>query len=247
MLKTAEDLRIKGLAEVSWRDEDDSMSPKSHKFATSSSSSSTLNPARHMLSGGSSANDQLQRASAAYSPRPNIDKDYQSKPSSSGGAPNTTVVIPKILLNERHSDSDELCIQPAKKKRGRPPLDDDFDSYSTPKIAHVECAPTTIANHYAEPSAMAINPLDHRSDDDASHEMHVHSNSMLEQNMEIQIDEDDNALHGNIVPKTERPDTPSHNRDYYDDDDNPSSPLDESGDATTSQVSIRHEYTILNK
>lgn len=219
LLKTAEDLRIKGLAEVSWRDEDDG---KNTLYKSSAMKS------RNAIN--CSNTDQMQRATGtAYSPRLS-ESDYQAS-----GSASSSVVVPTIISTEKHSDSDELSIQPAKKKRGRPPLDDDFDSYSTPKISHVEStANRSIAKRYSE-SSMGTNPLDKLSDD-GSHEMLVHSNSMLEQNMEIQIDEDEQALQGHIVPKTERPDTPAASRDYYDDDENPGSPLDETGDASTSQV-----------
>lgn len=222
LLKTAEDLRIKGLAEVSWRDEDDGKNATHHK------SSAALR--------GKVGHDPMQRAtaSAAYSPRLS-DSDYQAS-----GSACSSVAIPTVTQTEKHSDSDEICIQPTKKKRGRPPLDDDFDSYSTPKISHVESTAGTLnLNHYTESISI---PLDKLSDD-GSHDMHAHTNSMLEQNMEIQIDEDEHALQGNIVPKTERPDTPPASRDYYDDDENPGSPIDDAIDTSAAQVNQVSPHT----
>lgn len=165
-------------------------------------------------------------ASSTYSPRLS-DNDYNP----SGNT--NSVPISLSSVHEKHNDGDELNVQPAKKKRGRPPLDDDFESYSTPKISHVES--TANNSNYKDP---ILNPLDTMNDDVGVREMHIHSNSMLEQNMEIQIDNDDVALHGQIVPKTERPDTPpsSFKPDYYDDDDIPASPMDDPNDASTSQV-----------
>lgn len=250
LLKTAEDLRIKGLAEVSWRDEDEA----SNKNATNKSALKSRNSISF------STSDQIRAASSAsatYSPRLNNDNDYQAScgtgSTASGASGAASTHIPPIpLLNsmqDKHSldNSDDLSMQPAKKKRGRPPLDDDFDSYSTPKITHVEStAGSATGTGGSGSSATTVNsssnyndhnPLDTLSDD-GSHQMHAHSNSMLEQNMEIQIDEDENALQGQIIPKIERPDTPplNYRPEYYDDDENPASPLDEAGDASTSQV-----------
>lgn len=249
-MKTAEDLRIKGLAEVSWRDEDDSSNKNvTHKSGLKSRNSISC-----------STTDQIRAvnsASATYSPRLNNDSDYQASCGTASAILGTaSTIIPSIpLLNsmqDKHNsdNNDDLSIQPAKKKRGRPPLDDDFDSYSTPKISHVEstagtgttCGTITSAatshNSSSNYNEHITNPLDTLSDDGSSHHMHAHSNSMLEHNMEIQIDEDENALQGQIIPKIERPDTPPMNYrpEYYDDDENPASPLDESGDASTSQV-----------
>lgn len=104
---------------------------------------------------------------------------------------------------------------PVKKKRGRPPLDgplDDFDSYSTPKITHVESTANSFDAH-AEQNAM----YDENS--------HGHSPSaILEQSMEVNdmtmSCENEDPTMMPIQPKIERPDTPaSPKQDYYHEND----------------------------
>lgn len=121
----------------------------------------------------------------------------------------------------------EEAMPTVKKKRGRPPLDDDFDSYSTPKISHVESTANSFDAH-AEQNTMY---------DENSHES---PSAILEQSMEVSMtcDNEEPTLMP-IQPKIERPDTPSSvKNDYYDESEyNPSSPMDEFKDqGLSSQV-----------
>lgn len=202
---------------MSWRDEDGKKGVTS-KPGLKSRNSISLSTAEQIRVGSS--------ASATYSPRLS-DSDYQASCSTSSA--------PIQIQAEKHSDSEEQTAPPVKKKRGRPPLDDDFDSYSTPKISHVE---STAPSNYNDQMSNVLDALS----DDGSQGLHTNANSMLEQNMEITIEDDEDALHGQIIPKTERPDTPptTYKPEYYDDiEDNPASPLEDPSDpASTSQVNI---------
>lgn len=102
---------------------------------------------------------------------------------------------------------------------GRPPLDDDFDSYSTPKISHVESTVRNIETR-VDPNTVY---------DDSSHDPMSRPSSILEQSMEVSMGSDnDDATTAPIQPKIERPDTPPSVKDYYDDNEyNPQSPMDE--------------------
>lgn len=124
---------------------------------------------------------------------------------------------------------------PVKKKRGRPPLDDDFDSYSTPRIAHIESG---TSKTYRQPAYD-----DHSDDHHPNTDPLSQPQSILEQSMEVQMDCDEEGVE-HIIPKVERPDTPvSVKNDSYDENDyNPTSPKENESDAydtgLSSQVNI---------
>lgn len=113
---------------------------------------------------------------------------------------------------------------------GRPPLDDDFDSYSTPKISYVESAVQSIETH-VDPSSVY---------DDSSHDPMSRPSSILEQSMEVSMTSDNDETAPTLQPKIERPDTPASVKDYYDDNEyNPQSPMDEATDTSiTTQVAL---------
>lgn len=97
LLKTAEELRIKGLAEVSWHDdENENESPASRVNVTmSQSSNSSSTPTNHI-------------------------------PDNSGNS------MPMLTPLTIHPKDDAIKDgYPNKKKRGRPPLDEEYDSFST--------------------------------------------------------------------------------------------------------------------
>lgn len=116
---------------------------------------------------------------------------------------------------------------------GRPPLDDDFDSYSTPKICHTE----TVQN--------IETPVDPSSVyDDNSHDPMSRPSSILEQSMEVSMTSDNDEAVTAIQPKIERPDTPASVKDYYDDNEyNPQSPMDEATDTSLSTQVPERDYT----
>lgn len=253
MLRTAEELRIKGLAEVSWDENGDG---KRNKNKTQSIRNAYT----------SNVNDSIPAAVAPNTAKlPNLPKRNSISSTTNNNQQNSNDIDPlaETSVNVVHKDSDEpmqiaktaanlpsmFAIQdspqrkvidvddnlpPIKKKRGRPPLDDDFDSYSTPKISHVESS----ANNYdgpVETQAMY---------DDSSHEQISRPSSILEQSMEVSMTCDNDEVNlATIQPKIERPDTPaSVKQDYYDDNEfNPHSPMDDPTDSgLSSQVSTRH-------
>lgn len=131
--------------------------------------------------------------------------------------------------HRHHCEGDEN-LPPIKKKRGRPPLDNDFDSYSTPKIGHGDYPIRSFGNDSQLTVTTAAIMNDDNSGDHSSR-----PNSMLEQSLEVQMDcEDDLPVH-NLVPKLERPDTPPSVKNYAFDDYNPPSPMEDPG--SSSQVS----------
>lgn len=221
LLRTAEELRIKGLAEVSWNDENgDNRRIKNkthnirnlmHSTETAVTTSASTKPVskRHSFSSNNSNQmnsnevDPLGESSGRSADEANISIATKSGPN-------------QFLLptNSPQRSSAEETAPPVKKKRGRPPLDDDFDSYSTPKITHVESTANSFDAH-AEPNAMY----------DENSRGHSPS-AILEQSMEVndmscdnENDTEDPTLMP-IQPKIERPDTPaSPKQDYYDEND----------------------------
>lgn len=224
MLRTAEELRIKGLAEVSWNDDNgDSRRTKSkthnirnllHSNETAVMTAKPLQPTKRHSSSNSNSNQMNANETdplAESSGKCAVDESVQIAKS------NVNQFILPINSPQR---STEETAPTVKKKRGRPPLDDDFDSYSTPKISHVESTANNFDAH-TEQNTMY---------DENSHES---PSAILEQSMEVSMscDNEEPTLMP-IQPKIERPDTPaSPKQDYYDENDyNPSSPLDESND-----------------
>lgn len=240
LLRTAEELRIKGLAEVSWTDENgDSRRTKNkthnirnlmHLNETAVTPAKPIQqPKRHSFSSNS---NQLNSS----------DIDPLAESSGRGSMNDEPVQVTKSVANQfllpvnsPQRSVDIEAMPTVKKKRGRPPLDDDFDSYSTPKITHVESTANSFDVH-AEQNAMY---------DENSHES---PSTMLEQSMEVTMacDNDEPTLMP-IQPKIERPDTPaSVKNDYYDENDyNPNSPMDESSDqGLSSQVRAQSIFTV---
>lgn len=236
LLRTAEELRIKGLAEVSWSDENGDnrrTKNKTHNIRNlmhlNETAVTTAKPvqqqqSRHSFSNQNSNNqlnsgemDPLAESSGKQSDEPSVQV--------------TKSVANQFLLpvNSPQRSVEEM-IPTVKKKRGRPPLDDDFDSYSTPKITHVEST---------------ANSFDVNTDHNAMYDENSHESpsAILEQSMEVSMTcDNDEPTQMPIQPKIERPDTPaSVKNDYYDENDyNPSSPMDEStdGHSLSAQVNL---------
>lgn len=230
LLRTAEELRIKGLAEVSWNDENGdgrrnkqkthSIRNLMHMNETAVTSSKPLQlPKRHSNSNnvGNIMLNQHEVDPLAEPPGKSTDDAVQ--------VTKTNQFLLPVNSPQRSVDEH---IPTVKKKRGRPPLDDDFDSYSTPKITHVESS---------------ANSFDVHSDNHAMYDENSHDSpsNLLEQSMEVSMTcESDEPILMPIQPKIERPDTPaSVKNDYYDENEyNPSSPMDESNETSLSaQVS----------
>lgn len=231
LLRTAEELRIKGLAEVSWNDEN----------GDGRRSKGKTNNIRNLMqlneTAVTTAKPLQQSKRHSFSNNSNLLNSSEMDPlaESSGRCSDEPVQVTKsganqflLPINSPQRSIVEESMPTVKKKRGRPPLDDDFDSYSTPKITHVESTANSFDTH-TEQNAMY---------DENSHES---PSAILEQSMEVSMtcDNDESGLMP-IQPKIERPDTPaSVKNDYYDENDyNPSSPMDESNDPSLSaQVS----------
>lgn len=233
LLRTAEELRIKGLAEVSWNDENgDSRRSKNktHNIRNLMQLNETAittakpiqQPKRHSFSNNNINNQMSSTEMDPLAESSGKGSDDSVQVTKSLGA---NQFLPPVHSPQRNS---EETVSTVKRKRGRPPLDDNFDSYSTPKITHVESTANSFDAH-AEQNTMY---------DDNSHES---PSAILEQSMEVSMacDNDEPNLMP-IQPKIERPDTPaSVKNDYYDENDyNPSSPMDDSIDpGLSSQVS----------
>lgn len=239
LLRTAEELRIKGLAEVSWNDENSGdgrrTKNKTHNIRNLMHLNETAittakpiqQPKRHSFSNSNSinqlnVNDIDPLAESSGSTKSCLDEPIQVTTKSGANQ----FLLPN---NSPQRSVEEATMPTVKKKRGRPPLDDDFDSYSTPKITHVESTANSF-NMHSEQNALY---------DENSHES---PSAILEQSMEVSMtcDNDEPTIMP-IQPKIERPDTPaSVKNDYYDENDyNPSSPMDESTDhGLASQVFI---------
>lgn len=216
LLKTAEDLRIKGLAEVSWRDEmeggGDAVITRSRKqFAaavascgpagnqdesTQHSTNATcvdqhISPIqRHVsanvIAGTNHHTSNFQQSpihllqSRLNEPPPDLhNRSSQPYPHYISRTNQMQPILPMARLtssnyshqshplsqqqpqpfqNRNNFPHNEITsILPVKRKRGRPPLDGEFDSYSTPKISHVESgAPHSTAFVNCEPAASIV-------------------------------------------------------------------------------------------
>lgn len=254
LLRTAEDLRIKGLAEVSWHDENtDTKHKHSNKSnsarvggnGSASQSASSGHPTtvrlpskRNSISSNNSNQNHISSDEADHLAEitSRNDKDDMHPIRLSAAAAVAPLLMPTDSSNAKQTDTcitaDDQQMPPVKKKRGRPPLDDDFDSYSTPRISHVEGASNS--NNYRRISQ----PTYDDNSGDLHHHQHLHNSdplsqptSILEQSMEVQMDCDEDGVE-NIIPKVERPDTPASVKNYnYDDNDfNPSSPKETDND-----------------
>lgn len=241
-MRTAEELRIKGLAEVSWNDENGdgkrtkNKAPNVRQLNVGEPPVTTVKlqnqTKRHSISNNNNPNsnpnssnnanemDPLAEASANHN---NLHRNDVEETIHFAAKPISQLMHHPSSVNSPHREEN---VPPVKKKRGRPPLDDDFDSYSTPKISHVE----STANNYET-------NIDQQFDDN-SHDPISRPSSILEQSMEVSMNcDDDEPNHAlPIQPKIERPDTPPSRQDYYDDNEyNPQSPMDDSADAGISQ------------
>ncbi|XP_055684353.1 protein tramtrack, beta isoform isoform X2 [Lutzomyia longipalpis] len=169
LLKTAEELKIKGLAEVSWREDDQAQERP----------------------------NEGRSRDVKHPPHPSESVENNQNDSNSQQIPFLT---PLRSFNQQNGKKNGL---PAKRKRGRPPLDGEFENYSTPKISHVESqAPVAYPDSSHLVSVMM--------DEDNSKDLMAQSYQEADGGLTSQIDYDDEAPMGaNFVPKKERPETPA--------------------------------------
>ncbi|XP_055713682.1 protein tramtrack, beta isoform isoform X2 [Phlebotomus papatasi] len=170
LLKTAEELKIKGLAEVSWR-EDEQSEPKPSESRSSNTNNQT-----------------------------NVNKE-EPRESNQNESSNAQMpfLTPLRSFNQQNGKNNGL---PAKRKRGRPPLDGEFENYSTPKISHVE---SQASSAYSDSSHLVSVMMD----EDNSKDLMSQSYQDNDGGLSSQIDYEEEAPMGaNLVPKKERPETP---------------------------------------
>nr|XP_029711892.1 uncharacterized protein LOC109398404 [Aedes albopictus] len=234
LLKTAEELRIKGLAEVSWRDDESG--------STTGSDASNNNNSVTVKNGNSASGNTNNNNNN------NSIKIVETKklmaPQLGGGSSLTPLTVSS--LEQRISDSPNLpllaplaagsprnpasCASPInyfgnKKKRGRPPLDEEYDTFQQiPKISHVEGGPGSSTPFTSSSQLVAVMMDDSSNDqgrDEQSHSQHLQqqssaATSYLEQQSrtippetlhEMEFDEDTH-IPRKMIPKLERPDTP---------------------------------------
>lgn len=134
LLKTAEELRIKGLAEVSWRDDESENSPESNdtnnnNVTDASSPFPTQAPSHHHHNHHhhhhqSSALAAAAAAGVSHQEGPSERKEYDNKE-------NLLKAMPFLAPLSSPKDLS------ARKKRGRPPLDDSNSFPRAPKYVHL--------------------------------------------------------------------------------------------------------------
>lgn len=112
LLKTAEELKIKGLAEVSWKDDNNSMIDDG-------------------LDGIKKDKKTIKKYSTVTTPAETITPIIPAQPVTDGQDNEVSlapVLTPVCSTSPKENSSPNI---PLKRKRGRPPLDGEFDSYST--------------------------------------------------------------------------------------------------------------------
>lgn len=176
LLKTAEELRIKGLAEVSWRDEEVADEQQQSSLKITNNNNSTY--IERTTSQNNSTTDTNPQSIPLY-------------------LPNTSPV---------HNENGVQQIPSQKRKRGRPPLDGPFESYSTPKIAHIESS----ASNFNSANLVSV-MLDTENSMDKTHE----DETCNESTVDMQLDCERELASPRVVPKIERPDTPTDEYNYY--------------------------------
>ncbi|KAJ6640059.1 Protein tramtrack, alpha isoform, partial [Pseudolycoriella hygida] len=174
LLKTAEELRIKGLAEVSWRDEDTSDDQQKSGIKITNNNNNAY--IERTTSHNNSSTDTNSQSIPLY-------------------LPNTSPV---------HNENGVQQIPSQKRKRGRPPLDGPFDSYSTPKIAHIE----SNASNFNSANLVSV-MLDAENSMEKTNEDETCNESTTDMDCEREL------ASPRVIPKIERPDTPTDDYNYY--------------------------------
>ncbi|XP_063704887.1 protein tramtrack, beta isoform-like [Culicoides brevitarsis] len=175
LLKTAEELRIKGLAEVSWHDDENENETASTRVNV------TMSHATNVSSTPTTNNPDSGNSIPMLTPITIHTKDDVTK----DGFPN-------------------------KKKRGRPPLDEEYDSFSTPKSNNIGTS-----HNYSDSSHLVSVMMDDNSKENTKENEQVNSMSNAESN---HSSNGNLSPHNLLIPKIERIDTPDFNRMEMDED-----------------------------
>ncbi|CAD7091157.1 unnamed protein product [Hermetia illucens] len=171
LLKTAEELKIKGLAEVSWR-EDDGEPP--------------IPETEH-----------------------NIPERIEQTPTI-----NEEIVMPRMpvltpIPSPNNADSHAVGVNP-KRKRGRPPLDEEYDVYSTPQLPQIvenATTPSTQANDNVNALDSTQSPsMDESSQCEPSVSIHTDSRDKPEDWIKDELDADMDSPSDDIKEEEDSPD-----------------------------------------
>ncbi|XP_075159053.1 uncharacterized protein LOC142232210 isoform X2 [Haematobia irritans] len=152
LLKTADDLKIKGLAEVTWRDEDDGPPPPTPQTEFHSPPISRNRQSSHLYH--PYGRDHQQRS---HSPEGEHNKTPSPKHGIAMNArmPTLTPIPPTTsAISVVAAVSPNDAYLGPKRKRGRPPLDDSYDVFNVRKLAQYshrsEQSPYLDASQYAD-------------------------------------------------------------------------------------------------
>lgn len=191
LLKTAEELRIKGLAEVSWRDEEENADVTDKKENKSKHNNNKTNNNMDTTTTLKVINGQ--KTGSTPSAFAQLSPEQQLAP--------LPVLAP--LSSPHIIENGSPTPPPMKRKRGRPPLDSEYDSYSTPKISAVKSTSpfTDGANN------LVAVMLDENSEDQHSTKPEEEI-TWDEPNVDMQMDYEEELSSTRLIPKIERPDTP---------------------------------------
>ncbi|XP_058443474.1 zinc finger and BTB domain-containing protein 18.3 [Malaya genurostris] len=242
LLKTAEELRIKGLAEVSWRDEENCSSTGSDTSANNNNSLSLKNVNPSVASNNNNNSIKIVETKKLLAPQHNLSSSsmtpltVSSLESRISDSPNLPLLTPLAAGSPRNPIN---CASPInyfgnKKKRGRPPLDEEYDTFQQlPKISHVEGGAGS-STPFTSSSQLVAVMMDDSSNEqtirDDNHHLHhqqqqqqQHHSALssaaaayLEQQSRtvppdglqgMDFDEDTH-IPRKLIPKLERPDTP---------------------------------------
>lgn len=258
LLKTAEELRIKGLAEVSWRDDENGGSQAGSDASGSNinnnnnnnnnnnsvKNGNTIGNNGHSHSSSSSSSIKIVETKKLLAPsHRSLDSSMtpltvSSLESRISDSPNLPLLTPLAAGSPRNPAN---CASPInyignKKKRGRPPLDEEYDTFQQiPKISHVEGGAGS-STPFTSSSQLVAVMMDDSSNDQMREEqerqqqqlqlqqqqhhhqqaLHAAAASFLEQQsrtvppevlQDMEFDEDTH-IPRKLIPKLERPDTP---------------------------------------
>lgn len=229
LLKTAEELKIKGLAEVSWRDEE------THGSTVDGSIEETLLQAQHQhhqlqqlkQHHQNQQHHQHQQHHHQQQQQHSVMSPPSMPPSSSSSSVGEQKHVPLLAPINTNKDGAQTMPLPLRKKRGRPPLDAEFHESQAcrQKTAHFEAvvAAAAAAAPYSSDSSHLVSIL---MDESSKEKMSKTNNnvSWAEQNLDTHMDFDDEEPSASIIPKLERPETPLDGIPHPDDISSPNSP-----------------------
>ncbi|XP_058820839.1 transcriptional regulator Kaiso [Topomyia yanbarensis] len=245
LLKTAEELRIKGLAEVSWRDEENCSTAGSDTSGNNNNSLrvKNVNPAASNNNNNNNNNSiKIVETKKLLAPQHNLSNSsltpltVSSLESRISDSPNLPLLTPLTAGSPRNPVN---CASPInyfsnKKKRGRPPLDEEYDTFQQlPKISHVEGGAGS-STPFTSSSQLVAVMMDDSSNDQTIRDDHhqlqqqqqqqqqqlsslssaaaayleQQSRTVLSDGMQGMDFDEDTHIPRKLIPKLERPDTP---------------------------------------